>query len=74
MIADEIVYYNVVGSEGLSLDLGSEYIYYYDQEDKVLSIRKNNHYIPFSYNEDDSKVIQNISWISKLLLIIKRNI
>ncbi|MDM1465315.1 hypothetical protein [Myroides odoratimimus] len=63
MIADEIVYYNQVGYEGLSLDFGLEYIYSFDQENKVLSIKKNSHYIPFFYNENDSKVVQNVSLI-----------
>ncbi|AJH14533.1 AAA family ATPase [Myroides profundi] len=56
-------YYKDRKGKEYSIDFGSEFKYNFDPKNNVLNVEKNINHIPFFYNENDSKVIQNLSLI-----------
>lgn len=56
-------YYKDENGKEYSIDFGSEFKYNFDSKNNVLNVEKNINHIPFFYNENDSKVIQNLSLI-----------
>lgn len=56
-------YYKDENGKEYSIDFGSEFKYNFDSKNNVLNVEKNVNHIPFFYNENDSKVIQNLSLI-----------